>query len=86
MTVFLTVSPRDEDLTEILEGTLKEEERFKISSDKWLIASGRFSTSSGAYAVVGEKRTSMIITPLTSYYGRADAAIWQWIESRRKSV
>ena len=94
MDVFLVASTTGTDISDTVTHAFERNERYRLSGQVWLVARKGIDTSSEAFEAlrgVARKRSAdpdsfmAVVVPTGSYYGFGNVAIWQWVNSRRRS-
>lgn len=94
MEVFVAISTDGRDLSGLM-NNLKPEHSLQIGTDgQWLVCAPRITTSfemwlklsgSASKGDPSSEGRSLVICPMTAFYGYTDNRVWQWIRSRAAS-
>lgn len=84
---FVTATSKAPEVRERLQRVIAEDNRFELAPDKWFVTyEGALRDLAEKVGVRGgdEQIGAGIVLPVTTYSGRANSALWDWL--RRKSA
>ncbi len=83
MSIFAVLTePNNKQLEEAISATFPKD-FIKIRNGQFLVSGpGTAIDISGQLAVTDGKNGSAVILTISSYYGRADVSIWEWIKTK----
>lgn len=95
MAIFLVVPLRTDStaLDAAITERIGEQDRYQLQDGRgWLVRmDGTTREASDKIGITGQKEGesatlgSALVTPVTSYYGRASNSMWEWLKSRFES-